>query len=193
VDQFSADLVSICAHKFHGPKGAGALFIKSALLPDPILFGGAHENERRAGTENLAGILGFVAALELFVPHPVFERAKLEPLCQRLLTAIGSLNGVQVVGSRNACLCNTLSFLVEGSDSISLLAGLDLEGICASSGSACSAGSLEPSHVVEALGFEKSLAKSLIRFSLGRETTEAEIAVVESVLPLIVKRAQRYQ
>ena len=193
VSQFNADLVSICAHKFHGPKGAGALFIKSPLLPDPVSFGGAHENERRAGTENLAGILGLVTALELFVHQPVFDRAKLDPLRRRLLGLIDSLKGVHPVGPRNHGLSNTVSFLVEGSDSISLLAGLDLEGICASSGSACSAGSLEPSHVIQALGFEKRLANSLIRFSLGRESSEEEIAIVEAALPRVVQRAQLHQ
>ncbi len=84
VHQFNADLVSICAHKFHGPKGAGALFIRSPLQPDPILFGGSHENERRAGTENVAGIIGLVEALERFVPRPVFDREKLAPLADRL-------------------------------------------------------------------------------------------------------------
>ena len=76
IHQFNADLVSICAHKFYGPKGAGALFIKSPLLPDPILFGGGHENERRAGTENLASIIGFTEALERFVPKPVFQNSR---------------------------------------------------------------------------------------------------------------------
>jgi cysteine desulfurase len=193
INQFNADLVSICAHKFHGPKGAGVLFIRSPLLPDPVAFGGAHENERRAGTENLAAIVGLVTALEMFVAQPVFERAKLEPLRRRLLSLVESVEGARLIGSRDHCLCNTAAFLVEGADSISLLAGLDLEGICASSGSACSAGSIEPSHVVQALGFDQSLAHSLVRFSLGRETTGADIAAVEAALPVVVKRAQHFQ
>src|SRR5208282_5023249 len=85
---FNADLVSVCAHKFHGPKGAGLLYIKSPLHPDPIVFGGGHENERRAGTENLAGFVGLVEAMERFVKSPVFDRAKLEPLSAKLLAAI---------------------------------------------------------------------------------------------------------
>jgi cysteine desulfurase len=191
IRQFNADLVSICAHKFHGPKGAGALFIKSPLQPDPILFGGGHENERRAGTENLAAVAGFVAALEQFVRTPVFARELLDPLARRLMAAIDSVEGSQFVGSRERRLANTVSFVVSGSDSIALLAGLDMEGICASSGSACSAGSLEPSHVVAALGIEKSLANSLIRFSIGRETTAEEIGYVEGILPEVVRRARR--
>jgi len=191
VHQFNADLVSICAHKFHGPKGTGALFVKSPLLPDPILFGGGHENERRAGTENLAGIIGFTEALERFVRKPVFAQDKLSPLTERLTNAIDKIEGAHFVGSRNSRLVNTVSLLVRGSDSIALLAGLDMEEICASSGSACSAGSLEPSHVISALGVEKELAHSLVRFSLGRESTMEEVQHVEQVLPEVIKRATK--
>jgi cysteine desulfurase len=191
VHQFNADLVSICAHKFHGPKGTGALFVKSPLLPEPILFGGGHENERRAGTENLAGIIGFTDALERFVRIPVFERERLLPLTDRLIKAIEKIEGAQFVGSRPNRLANTVSLLVRGSDSIALLAGLDMEGICASSGSACSAGSLEPSHVISALGVEKELAHSLIRFSLGRESTMEEVEHVERILPEVIRRATK--
>ncbi len=193
VHQFNADLVSICAHKFHGPKGAGALFVRSPLLPDPILFGGGHENERRAGTENLASIIGMVEALERFVRVPVFSREALLPLSEQLASMLEGLAGVRMVGSRDRRLVNTVSFLVEGSDSIALLAGLDLEGICASSGSACSAGSIEPSHVIVGLGIERKLANSLVRFSLGRESTRTEIEYAGEVVPRVIKRAQRAQ
>lgn len=195
VDQFNADLVSICGHKFHGPKGAGALYIRSPLHPHPIVFGGGHENERRAGTENLAGIAGFVEALERFVPSPVFLQAPITRFVEDLSSVCAGIAGVHLVGSRNQnqnqSLPNTVAFVVENSDSIALLAALDVEGICASSGSACSAGSLEPSHVVAALGLEPSLANSLVRFSLGRETTAAEVEYAASVLPGVVRRAQR--
>jgi cysteine desulfurase len=191
IQQFNADLVSICAHKIHGPKGAGALYVKSPLQPAPVLLGGSHENERRAGTENLAAIVGLVEALERFVRAPVFDREKLSPLTERLMHLVDQLPGVQFIGSRKQRLVNTVAFVVKGSDSLPLLAGLDLEGVCASSGSACSAGSLEPSHVVEALGVERGLASSLVRFSLGRESTLAEVERVESVLAEVVRRAQR--
>jgi cysteine desulfurase len=193
VHQFNADLVSVCGHKFHGPKGAGALFARSPLLPDPILFGGAHENERRAGTENVAGIIGFVEALERFVRTPVFPSERLAPLAERLIALVGRMEGARFVGARGRRLANTVSFVVEGSDSIALLAGLDLEGICASSGSACSAGSIEPSHVMVGLGVERRLANSLVRFSLGRETSAAEIDYAEVVVPRVVRRAQGRQ
>ncbi len=190
VRQFNADLVSICAHKFHGPKGAGALFVRSPLHPDPILFGGGHENERRAGTENLAAIAGFVKALELFIREPVFAGKHLRPLTDPLRNAITGIPGAFLLGSSERCLNNTVAFAVTGSDSIALLAGLDMVGICASSGSACSAGSLEPSHVVQAMNLERALANSLVRFSLGRESSAEEVAYTVNVLPEIVARAQ---
>jgi cysteine desulfurase len=189
IHQFNADLVSICAHKFHGPKGAGLLWIKSPLHPDPVLLGGSHENERRAGTENVAGIMGFVSALEKFVKPPVFDETQLKPFAEKLISAIDKIEGCELVSPVKNCLNNTVSFVVQGADSIALLAGLDVEGICASSGSACSAGSLEPSHVIVAIGKEK-LANSLVRFSLGRETTMTDVDFVCDALPEIVKRVR---
>lgn len=191
IHQFNADLVSICGHKFHGPKGAGALFIKSPLQPDPILFGGGHENERRAGTENLPAIVGLVEAMDRFVKTPVFAKDHLTPLTSRLRQAAASIPGVHLVGSNDSCLANTVSFVVEKTDSIVLMAGLDMEGICASSGSACSAGSLEPSHVITALGLSSDLANSMVRFSLGRDSRVEEVEFVEAMLPTIIHRSQR--
>jgi cysteine desulfurase len=187
--QFNADLVSVCAHKFYGPKSAGLLFIRSPLHPDPILFGGGHENERRAGTENLAGIIGLVAALEKFVKPPVFSGSEFKEFSSLLVAAIARIDGCEIVSPRENCLTNTIAFVVRGADSIALLAGLDVEGICASSGSACSAGSIEPSHVIVAIG-KKDLANSLVRFSLGRETTAEEVDFVCDALPEIIRRAQ---
>jgi cysteine desulfurase len=189
IHQFNADLVSVCAHKFHGPKGAGLLWIKSPLQPEPILLGGSHENERRAGTENLASILGLVSALEKFIRPPVFDKAKLKSFTDKLIPAIEKIDGCTLVSPNELCLANTVSFTVEGADSIALLANLDVEGICASSGSACSAGSLEPSHVIVAIGKQKS-ANSLVRFSLGRENTREQVDYVINALPGIIKRAQ---
>lgn len=189
LNQFNADLVSVCAHKFHGPKGAGLLYIKSPLHPDPILFGGGHENERRAGTENLPAIIGLVAALEKFVKLPVFDRVRLKPLTEKLFSTIENISGCDLVSPRELSLANTIAFTVRRSDGIALMAGLDMEGICASSGSACSAGSLEPSHVILALG-KPDVANSLVRFSLGRDSTLEEVNFVCSVLPEIIRRAQ---
>ena len=188
--QFNADLISICAHKFHGPKGAGLLYIRSPFHPEPLLFGGAHENERRAGTENLASIIGLVEALEKFVKSPVFERGKIKPLADKLVACVKNISGCELASPRSNSLVNTVSFTVRGADGIALLAGLDMEGICASSGSACSSGSLEPSHVILAIDKTKE-ANSLVRFSLGRNSTAEEVDFVCSILPTVVQRAQR--
>ena len=192
IQQFNADLVSVCSHKFHGPKGAGALFIRSPLLPDPILFGGGHENDRRAGTENLPSIIGFTEAVEKFLSEPVFNREKLTPFSSDLIQFIDSLEGVTFRGSRSSHLCNTVAFTVADADSIALLAGLDMEGVCASSGSACSAGSLEPSLVMLAMGVDPRSANSLVRFSFGRSTTLGEISAAKNILPLVINRVRTH-
>ncbi len=190
VESFNADLVSLCGHKFHGPRGAGLLYIRSPLLLDPVMLGGAHENERRAGTENLPAIAGLVEAMERFIPQPVFDADGLQPLAKRILQLADSLDGVHFRGSRDHRLPNTVAMTVEGADSIVLLAGLDMEGICASSGSACSAGSIEPSHVMRAMNVNQAEANALLRFSLGRDSTDADIRHLESVLPGVVERVR---
>jgi cysteine desulfurase len=187
IGQFEADLVTVCAHKFHGPKGVGALFVRSPLLPHPILFGGGHENERRAGTENVSAIIGFAEATERFIQIPVFPGEKLRPMTEKLAEAASSIPRVRLRTPR-ARIANTISFTVEGCDSIALMAGLDLEGVCASSGSACSAGSLEPSHVLLAMGAPRHLANSFVRFSLGRNSTDEEVDLVANVLPKVIER-----
>ena len=192
ISQFNADLVSFCAHKLHGPKGAGALYIKSPLNLDPLIFGGSHENERRAGTENIAAIVGLAESVERFIRPPVFEHDPLLALTNRLIAFLDTVNGVQFRGSRTARLANTVACTVSGADSIALLAGLDLEGVCASSGSACSAGSLEPSHVMVAMGVEKALANSLVRFSLGRGSNLEELLQAETAFENVIKRARRH-
>ncbi len=189
ITQFNADLVSICAHKFHGPKGAGALYIRSPLQPRAVMLGGAHENERRAGTENLPSICGLVCAAEKFLAHPVFDRALLAPLSQRLESIWKSLPRCRLVSPLSGRLCNTVAAVVEGADGITVLANLDLEGICASSGAACAAGSLKPSHVIRALPLPHDFSKSLVRFSIGHLTTAADIEYVASILPKVIKRS----
>ncbi|MGO8927241.1 MAG: cysteine desulfurase family protein [Limisphaerales bacterium] len=191
VHQFNADLVSVCAHKIHGPKGAGALFVQSPLQPTPILLGGSHENEHRAGTENLAGIIGFVEALERFVRAPVFAKEKLAPLTGRLIRLIDRLPGAQFVGSRERRLANTVAFVVESLDGVTLLAGLDLEGVCASSGSACTTGSLAPSHVLHAMNVSPMAVQGSIRFSLSRYTTAEEVERISEVFPGVVANLRR--
>lgn len=190
VHAFRADLVSFCAHKFHGPKGAGGLYVRSPLQLDPILHGGAHEYERRAGTENLPAILGLATAVEMFVRRPVFDATDLSALAAPLIELVDALPGVTFRGHRTARLPNTVAFSVAGADSIALLAGLDLEGICASSGSACASGSITPSHVLLALGAGAAESNALVRFSLGRETSVEDMGAVHKVLPAIIARTQ---
>jgi cysteine desulfurase len=190
IHQFNADLVAVCAHKFHGPKGAGALFVRSPLQPLPTQVGGGHEHERRAGTENLAAIVGLVLAFERFVPMPVFAPEPLRAFTNELAAAITGLPGVTSRGHPVERLPNTLAFTVQGADSIALMAALDLEGVCASSGSACSAGSLEPSHVLRAMGVPAAEANALVRLSLGRDSTAAEVAQVLRVLPGVIGRVR---
>lgn len=190
VGDFEADLVTLCGHKFHGPKGAGALWIRSPLPIEPIQVGGGHELDRRAGTENLPAILGFVDAVERFVRNPVFRREQLVPWVSRLSETLAGLEGVTEHAREVPRLANTLAFSVRGADSLGLIANLDLDGVCASSGSACSSGSITPSHVLLAMGLAPDQASSLVRFSLGRETTEAEVAYVSAGLPGWIARSR---
>jgi cysteine desulfurase len=191
VFDFESDLVTCCAHKFHGPKGAGALFVRSPLKPHALHLGGSQENEHRGGTENLAAIAGLVLALEKHVATPAFCRSALTPLTQRLEELVLSVAGVHRWGPPlEERLANTLTVSVDGCDSLSLLAGLDLEGICTSSGSACSAGSLEPSRVLLSLGATASEASSMVRFSLGRDTALADIETVATVFRAVVQRVR---
>lgn len=191
IHQFQADLVSVCAHKFYGPKGAGALYIRSPLLPHPTQLGGGHENERRAGTENLLAIVGLVAAFERFVPTPVFPAERLASLRRELGAAAVAIAGVTLRGDPENGLPNTVAFTVTGTDSIALLAGLDLAGVCGSSGSACSAGSIEPSHVLQAMRVPAAEANALVRLSLGRETTVDDVNHTIRILPEVIQRLRR--
>ena len=175
IGQFRADFVSLCAHKLYGPKGAGLLYARSSLLLPPLLHGGAHENEHRAGTENLPAIIGLAETVERFVVNPVFNDSSLLPLSSRIIDFLDSSDAAIFRGHRELRLSNTVAFSVPRFDSIALLSCLDLEGICASSGSACSSGSVSPSHVLSAMGVDELEANSLIRLSLGRESSSSEI------------------
>ncbi len=189
---FNADLVSLCAHKFHGPKGVGILYAKSPLHPDPIIFGGGHENDRRAGTENLANIAGMIKALEKITPGP--EDSMLfhwKQWIQEIRKSLAPLDGLKFWSSEENSLRNTLMFTFSNQDAISILAALDIEGICASSGSACSVGSLLPSHVLLAQGASETEAKGAIRLSIGRETTGEEIQKAISIISSTLSRIQK--
>jgi cysteine desulfurase len=191
ISELSADLVSCCAHKLFGPKGAGALYVRSPLQLQPIITGGAQEKELRAGTENLAAIAGLVAAIERNSCPPRFDPSYLTPLTEHLKRSIIRVQGVRFWGpDTKDRLANTLAFSVNGTNSQTLLAALDLSGVCASAGSACSTGMLKPSHVLLALGATPQEASSLIRFSLGPQTTFEEIEYTASVFAKVVKQVR---
>jgi cysteine desulfurase len=193
IGDFNADLVSCCAHKLHGPKGAGALFVRSPFRPASLLLGGSQEDERRAGTENLAAILGLTLTLESFLDPLPFASTTIALGVRRIREALSGVPEVTLLVEPAHCLPNTVAFCVAGCDSLSLLAGLDLEGICASSGSACSSGALQASPVLLACGFSPALAGSLVRLSLGRETTDQDIDRLLACLLPVINRVRSAQ
>jgi cysteine desulfurase len=193
VADWGVDLLSLSAHKFGGPKGAGILYVRRGIKLQPLLHGGAHENERRAGTENVAAIAGMAVAAEIAVAKMSEESVRLQVLTEKLAAAITArIPGVHRNGHATQRISNTVNFRFDGCPSDGLLAGLDLEGIAASSGSACAVGSLEPSHVLVAMGLTPAEARSAVRFSLGTGNTEADVDVIVDALERIVKRLRRY-
>ncbi|HEY6007242.1 MAG TPA: cysteine desulfurase family protein, partial [Geobacteraceae bacterium] len=182
-------LLSVSGHKLYAPKGVGALVIRKGVKLHPLLHGGAQERNRRAGTENVAGIVAFGTACELARISLVEESRRLLRLRRRLEEGItAAVPGVVLVGAAVPRLPNTATFCFPGVAADSLLFNLDLEGIACSSGSACSSGTLKSSPVLTAMGFSPELARGTIRFSLGRGNTETEIDRVTELLPTIVAR-----
>jgi cysteine desulfurase len=183
---FPWDLLTLSAHKIRGPKGAGLLACRGPKL-QALLSGGHQERGRRGGTENVAGIVGLGAALARVGGNPV---PRLTALRDRLQQAALSIPGAHVAGIAAARVCNTLNVAFEGCEGETLLAALDVEGICVSTGSACSAGSVEPSPVLLSMGYPPELARGALRFSLWDGNTDAEIDRVCALLPEIVRRAR---
>lgn len=191
INDSHADLVTCCAHKLFGPKGIGVLYVRSPTRLEPVITGGAQEHEKRAGTENLAAVAGLVAAFVKNTCPPCFNRTYLAPLTAFLETQVSKVPGVRVWGPQlQDRLPNTLAISVEGTTSQTLLAALDLAGICVSAGSACSTGALKPSHVLLALGATTEEASSLIRFSLGPETTRAEIECAAATFAAVIAQVR---
>ena len=185
------DAASFAAHKFYGPKGAGFLFLRSGLSIQPIMFGGAHENERRPGTENVAAIAGMAAAAEWTLRDCEEEQRREAKLRDELWTRISPHISDAKQNAANAPrLANTLNVSLLGLDSETLLIALDLEGVCASSGSACMVGSVVASHVLLAMGLPIERARSAVRFSLGKSTTTDEIKATGDAVQKIVERLQ---
>jgi cysteine desulfurase len=171
VRETGVDLYSISGHKFGAPKGVGALYVRKGVPLDPILFGGHHERDRRAGTENVPGIAAFGKAMELAT-----DWTQIATLRDRLEHGIlDSIEGVSVNGSRGHRLPNTTNICFDGIGGEAIVIALDLRGYAVSSGSACSSGAVEPSHVLLAMGLQPEEARSSVRFSLGPENTEAEV------------------
>src|SRR5437773_7022997 len=185
------DAASFAAHKFYGPKGAGFLFLRSGLPIQPIMFGGAHENQRRPGTENVAGVAGMAAAADWMLRDADAERQREAQLRDDFWTRIAKLfPDAQQNGDPAHRLANTLNASFISVDSEKMLMALDLEGVCASSGSACMVGSVRASHVLLAMGLPIERARSAIRFSLGTWTTAEEIAGAAEALERIAKRTK---
>jgi len=191
IDVSLVDAGSFAAHKFYGPKGSGFLFLRSGLPIQPIMFGGAHENQRRPGTENVAGVAGMAAAAEWVLRDWHEESQREAQLRDNFWTHIAQLfPDAQQNGDLAHRLGNTLNTSFIDLDSETMLMALDLEGICASSGSACMVGSVRASHVLLAMGLPIESARSAIRFSLGRLTTAEEIADAADALARIAKRTK---
>jgi cysteine desulfurase len=189
VRALGADLLSLSAHKFNGPKGAGALWIKRGTRMLPIVTGGKHERNRRAGTENVPAIVGLGVAARLAGGKLDAEAARVAALRDRLEEGIlRGVPGTAVNGARGSRVPNTSNISFDRVEAESLLIALDLEGIAVSTGSACSSGTLEPSHVLRAMGLSTHRTQNSLRFSLGMFSTEAEVDRVVEVLPRLVEK-----
>jgi len=192
IDLFLLDAASFAAHKFYGPKGAGFLFLRSGLSIQPIMFGGAHENERRPGTENVAAIAGMAAAAEWALRDRADEQNREAQLRDELWRRIAEIfPEAQQNGEISHRLASTLNASFTGIDSETMLMALDLEGVCASSGSACMVGSVVASHVLLAMGLSMERASSAVRFSLGKQTTAKEIGDTAEAMDRITSRLNK--
>lgn len=189
VDRMGIDMLSLSGHKLHGPKGVGALFVRAGIALPPFMHGGHHEGGMRAGTYNVPGIVGLGRAAELALEAMEEERAVVTALRERLEQGIlATCPGAMITSGAAPRLPNTVNIIFRGVESESILTLLDMQGISASSGSACSTGSRDPSHVLLAMDVDRNCANSAIRFSLSRYTTAAEIDFVLEVLPGIIAR-----
>ncbi len=183
------DMLSISGHKFHAPKGVGALYIRRGTRFHPFVLGGHQESGRRAGTENIASIIGMGKAAELSLAHLAEEQNQVRFLRDKLeKTVLETIPAVRVNGDVEHRLPNTANISFEYIEGESILMLLDMDGICASSGSACTTGSLEPSHVMRAMGVPYTAAHGAIRFSFSRYNTEAEVDFTLSKLPGVIER-----
>ena len=192
VETMAVDLLSVSAHKIHGPKGVGALYIRRGTRMEPILHGGSQERLRRAGTENVAGAVGLAAATTLVLEDQENMAKRMADLRDRLEQGVmAAIPGALRNGHPGERLPHTTNLAFSGLEAESLILALDLAGVGVSSGAACSSGSLEPSHVLLAMGLARDRVMSSIRFSLGRMSTREEIDRVLEILPPVVERMRR--
>lgn len=192
VSTLGADLVTVSAHKLGGPRGAGALWVRPGVALCPLVHGGHQERNRRAGTENVAAVAGFAEAACLATAQMDAEAPRLTELRDAIWQRVAhAVPGARRLGGDGPRLPNTLAMVFPNADGETLLFGLDLEGISASSGSACTAGSLEPSHVLTAMGLDDATARGALRVSLGWQSSAADVEHLCRVLPAIVDRARQ--
>ena len=189
VKTLGIDMLSLSGHKMYGPKGVGALYLRRGVRIIALTHGGAHEKRRRAGTENVIGIIGLARAMELAIAKMEVERARLRELSDYFIDQVQArIPEVYLNGSRENRVPSTVNLSFKGVEGESIILSLDIKGVAVSSGSACTSGSLEPSHVLKAMGVDTLLAQGSIRFSMGRHTTKEQIDYVLSILPEIIER-----
>ncbi|MBP5404581.1 MAG: cysteine desulfurase NifS [Clostridia bacterium] len=188
VEKMQADMLSLSAHKFHGPKGVGVLYARKGVALTSLIEGGAQERGRRAGTENVAGIMGLAAALKEATAHLAENMKRVTALRDKLIAGLSRIPHSVLNGDPSARLPGNVHFCFEGIEGESLLLLLDDAGIEASSGSACTSGSLDPSHVLLAIGHPHEIAHGSLRLSLSEYTTEEEVDLALEVIPQVVKR-----
>ena len=186
VEAWNVDLLSLSGHKFGGPKGIGALYMKKPLRLPALIQGGGQEKGRRSGTENVPGAAGMAAALKEAVDHLAQESARLSALRDKLIAGLSVLPYTRLTGHPVKRLPGTASFVFEGVEGEALLLHLDAKGICASSGSACSSASLDPSHVLLSIGLPHAIAHGSLRLSLGAENTEEDVDYILKEVPAVV-------
>jgi len=189
VNMLNVDLLSASAHKLYGPKGVGCLYIRKGVRIVPFLYGGAQENKRRASTENVAGIVGFGKAAELAIKEMEEEGNRLIPLRDRLIKEIlEKISFTRLNGHPTKRLPGNVNVCIEFVEGESMILQLDINGICASSGSACTSSIIEPSHVLLAIGIPPAVAQGSLRFTLGRDNTTEDIDYLLEILPTVVER-----
>lgn len=193
VAALNVDMLSLSAHKFYGPKGAGMLYARQGVRLLPQLQGGSQERGKRAGTENVAGIVGAATALRLAYEDLPQTQPRIQALRDRLIEGVLALPGSELSGHPSERLANNASFVFEGVEGESILLSLDMLGFAASTGSACTSGSVEPSHVLLALDLPQEKAHGSLRLTLGKENTPTEVEAFLNVLPPILEKLHAYR